>query len=95
MLHIAPLETCAGLLRGASAVLPWGAPFVLYGPFKVYGEHTSPSNAAFDADLRARNPNWGVRNLDDVIAGAAERGFAHEETVTMPANNLSVVFRRK
>ena len=95
MLHISPAEACTGLFRGAASVLPWGASFFLYGPFKVYGEHTAPSNAQFDADLRARNASWGVRNLDDVIAEAARSGFAHEETVTMPANNLSVVFRRK
>jgi hypothetical protein len=95
MLHISPPDACRGLFVGAAAVLPWGSPFFLYGPFKVYGEHTAPSNAQFDADLRKRNPAWGVRNLDDVIAEAAACGFAHEETVTMPANNLSVVFRRK
>ena len=95
MIHIAPPEACEGLLRGASTLLAWGAPLFLYGPFKVYGEHTAPSNARFDEDLRARNPTWGVRNLDDVIVRAAANGLAHEETVAMPANNLSVVFRRK
>jgi hypothetical protein len=94
MIHIAPPAACEGLLRGASALLTKGAPLFLYGPFRVGGEHTAPSNARFDEDLRARNPTWGVRNLDDVIDRAAALGFLHEETVAMPANNLSVVFRR-
>jgi hypothetical protein len=58
------------------------------------GRHTAPSNAAFDADLRARDPRWGVRDLGEVIAQARRRGLVHQETVAMPANNRSVVFRR-
>jgi SAM-dependent methyltransferase len=94
MVHIAPWEACAGLMRGAARVLPPGAPLVLYGPYRVGGEHTSPSNAAFDADLRGRDPAWGVRDLEAVVAEAAANGLAHVETVAMPANNLAVVFRR-
>ncbi|AKV04498.1 SAM-dependent methyltransferase [Labilithrix luteola] len=94
MIHIAPIEACEGLLRGASERLAPGRALVLYGPFREGGVHTAPSNASFDEGLRARNPAWGVRNLDDVVASAAAHGFVHEETVRMPANNLTVVFRR-
>ncbi len=66
----------------------------LYGPYKIGGRHTAPSNAAFDADLRARNPPWGIRDLDAVMALAENRGLSRVETVEMPANNLSVIFRR-
>jgi len=67
---------------------------VLYGPFRERGEHTAESNARFDADLRSRNPAWGVRDLDEVVRLAAEVALARVETVRMPANNLTVVFRR-
>ena len=80
--------------RGAARVLPAGGILYLYGPYKIGGRHTAPSNAAFDADLRARNPQWGIRDLGDVIALAERCGFALAETVPMPANNLSVIFRR-
>ena len=92
MIHIAPWAACLGLLEGAAELLPPGAPLVLYGPYKRGGAHTAPSNAAFDADLRARDPNWGVRDLEAVQEAAA--GFVLEEVVEMPANNLTVVFRR-
>lgn len=94
MVHIAPWAACAGLMRGAARVLPPGAPLVLYGPFRVGGEHTAPSNAAFDEDLRRRDPAWGVRDLEAVVAEASASGLSHVETVAMPANNLTVVFRR-
>ncbi|MCW5889019.1 MAG: DUF938 domain-containing protein [bacterium] len=94
MIHIAPWAACEGLVAGAGRLLPAGAPLVLYGPYRVGGAHTAPSNAAFDADLRARNPAWGVRDLDDVVAAAAPHGLRLEETVAMPANNLTVVLRR-
>jgi len=94
MVHIAPWDACAGLVRGAARTLSSGGVLYLYGPYRVGGAHTAPSNAAFDADLRARNPAWGVRELDAVLALAARHGLAHAETVPMPANNLSVVLRR-
>lgn len=94
MVHIAPWAACTGLMRGAAGVLPPGAPLVMYGPFRVGGEHTAPSNAAFDEDLRRRDPAWGVRDLEAVVAEAGAHGLAHVETVAMPANNLTVVFRR-
>lgn len=92
MIHIAPWAAWLGLLRGAARILPPGAPLILYGPFKRGGAHTAPSNAAFDDDLRARNPAWGVRDLEAVAAVA--RGFGPPEIHTMPANNLTVAFRR-
>lgn len=95
MIHIAPWSACVALMRGAAGVLPGGAPLVMYGPFKRGGEHTSPSNAAFDARLRTEDDTWGVRDLDDVASVAAQHGFALQEVVTMPANNLSVVFVRR
>ena len=72
-----------------------GGVLFLYGPYKEGGVHTAPSNEAFDASLRARNPEWGVRDLDDVKALAARHGLEFVERVAMPANNLSVVFRRR
>jgi hypothetical protein len=93
MIHISPWAATEGLLRGAARVLPADGPLVLYGPYMIAGAHTAPSNAAFDVSLRARNPDWGVRDLDQVIALAASHGLQHRETITMPANNLSVVFR--
>jgi SAM-dependent methyltransferase len=92
LLHIAPWAATLGLLRGAARLLPAGAPLFLYGPFRRGGAHTAPSNAAFDEGLRARNPAWGVRDLEAVAEAA--RGFAPPEIITMPANNLVAVFRR-
>ncbi|WP_404382220.1 DUF938 domain-containing protein [Caenispirillum salinarum] len=94
MVHISPPECTPALLEGAAAVLPEGAPLVLYGPFRIGGAHTSESNAAFDDWLKAQDPSFGIRNLDDVAALAAEHGFGPPETIQMPANNLTVVFRR-
>jgi hypothetical protein len=93
MIHIAPWAACEGLIAGAARVLPAGAILYLYGPYKIGGEHTAPTNAAFDAQLRSRDPAWGIRDLADVTALAEKRGFALAETVPMPANNLSVIFR--
>jgi len=94
MLHISPWATCAALMRGAGRCLVAGGSLVLYGPYLVDGEPAAPSNLAFDADLRARDPHWGLRRLDDVIAEAAAAGLAFERRVDMPANNLSLVFGR-
>ncbi|GAB4205685.1 MAG: DUF938 domain-containing protein [Sandaracinaceae bacterium] len=94
LIHIAPWSACLALLDGAARLLAPGARLVLYGPFRVGGVHTAPSNEAFDASLRARDPSWGVRNLDEVVVCAAERGLALRETVPMPANNLTVVLER-
>ncbi|MEO3473584.1 DUF938 domain-containing protein [Roseomonas sp. CAU 1739] len=94
MIHIAPWAATEGLMRGAAAILPPGAPLILYGPYRQGGAHTAPSNAAFDADLRARDPAWGVRDLEAVAALAGSRGFGPPTVTAMPANNLTVVFRR-
>ncbi|MGC1777666.1 MAG: DUF938 domain-containing protein [Xanthobacteraceae bacterium] len=94
MIHIAPWAACEGLIAGAARVLSSGGVLYLYGPYKIGGRHTAPSNAAFDADLRARNPAWGIRDLDAVTALAEKCGLSRIETVEMPANNLSVIFRR-
>ncbi len=93
MIHITPWECCLGLLAGASRHLAPGGMLIFYGPFRIAGEHTAPSNAAFDENLRGRDPSWGVRDLDD-IRDAAE-GFVLDERVEMPANNQILVFRRK
>lgn len=94
MIHIAPWAATLGLMRGAARLLPAGGVLCLYGPFRRKGRHTAPSNAAFDADLRASDPAWGVRDLEAVAAEAAARGFAAPAVEEMPANNLFVVFRR-
>jgi hypothetical protein len=94
MIHISPWRATQGLMAGAARVLPAGAPLYLYGPYRRHGLHTAPSNAAFDASLRARDPEWGVRDLDEVVALAAGHGLVLQRTVAMPANNLSVIFRR-
>ena len=93
MIHIAPWTAADGLFAGANCLLPAGGVLYLYGPYRLHGRHTAPSNEAFDASLRAQDPQWGVRDLDDVEALAARHGFDLSETVAMPANNLSVVFR--
>ena len=95
MIHIAPWAAAEGLMAGAERQLPAGRVLFLYGPFRERGQHTAPSNAAFDESLRARNREWGVRDLDEVAALASRHGLALEERIAMPANNLSVVFRRQ
>ncbi|MBD0274542.1 MAG: DUF938 domain-containing protein [Acetobacteraceae bacterium] len=94
MVHIAPWAATRGLMRGAARLLPAGGVLCLYGPFKRGGQHTAPSNAAFDAQLRAGDPEWGVRDLEAVADEAAARGFAPPAVEEMPANNLFVAFRR-
>jgi SAM-dependent methyltransferase len=94
MIHIAPWAACEGLIAGAARVLPAGGVLYLYGPYKIGGRHTAPSNQEFDLSLRERNPLWGIRDLADVVALAVRHGLALAETVPMPANNLSVIFRR-
>jgi SAM-dependent methyltransferase len=94
MLHIAPWSAAEGLIVGAGRVLPPAGVLYLYGPFQQSGQHTAPSNAAFDESLRARNPEWGVRDVTDVAELAGRKGLELAEQIAMPANNLSVVFRR-
>lgn len=94
MVHISPWSCCEALFDGAARIIKAHAPILIYGPFKRSGEHTAPSNAAFDQQLRAQDPHWGVRNLEDVINVAEARGFSCGVVVPMPANNLMVSFIR-
>ena len=94
MIHIAPWAAGLGLLRGAARLLPPAGPLVLYGPYRRGGRHTAPSNAAFDAGLRAQDPAWGVRDLEAVAEAALAAGFGPPAVEEMPANNLVLVFRR-
>lgn len=94
MIHISPWTATLGLMRNAGAALPPGGSLYLYGAFKRDGVHTAPSNLAFDESLRARDPAWGVRDLEAVIEVAATAGLVVADTIEMPANNLSVVLRR-
>lgn len=95
LLHIAPWVAAQGLTAGAARLLPPGGVLYLYGPYKRGGQHTSPSNEAFDASLRAQNPAWGLRDLDAVEELAASHGLALSEVIEMPANNLSLVFAKQ
>jgi hypothetical protein len=94
MIHIAPRVATEGLIRGAAHVLPPGAPLILYGPFIEPGLDTAPSNVAFDHSLRSRNPEWGLRNITEVSEMASRQGLVLHARVPMPANNLSLVYRR-
>jgi hypothetical protein len=94
MIHISPWEATEGLMRGAGRLLGAGQPLYLYGPYRRPGHALEPSNAAFDADLRLRDERWGLRDLDAVAACAEGNGLALERVVEMPANNLSVIFRK-
>jgi len=94
MIHIAPWRAAEGLFRGASKLLQPGAPLYLYGPYRRADVVTAPSNEAFDASLKSRNPEWGLRDLETVAALARDEGFSRAAITEMPANNLSVVFRR-
>lgn len=95
MIHISPWAATEGLMRGAARVLTSGQPLYLYGPYRRPGRALEPSNAAFDADLQRRDPRWGLRELDAVTACAEGNGFGLERVVDMPANNLSVIFRKR
>lgn len=94
MIHIAPWEAALGLVAGAGRIVPKGGTLYLYGPYRRGGQHTAPSNEAFDLDLRRRNPAWGVRDLEAVTTLAQAQGFGLPEIIDMPANNLSLVFKR-
>jgi hypothetical protein len=95
LIHIAPWSAALGLLRGAGAALGAGCLLYLYGAYRRGGAHTALSNAAFDRSLRAQDPAWGVRDLEAVAAAADGSGFELDEVVEMPANNLSVILRRR
>jgi SAM-dependent methyltransferase len=93
MIHISPPSATAGLLAEAGRLLPPGAPLILYGPFLRPGIETAPSNIAFDADLRRRDPRWGLRDLDTLIGQARGSGLSFDRLIEMPANNLAVILR--
>ena len=95
MIHIAPWSAAQALIRGAGAILSAGGVLFLYGPYRRDNQHTSASNEAFDAQLRARDAAWGVRDLEAVAELAAAQGFGAPQVYEMPANNLSVVFRKQ
>jgi len=94
MIHISPWEACLGLMAGAQRILPPGGVLFLYGPYKQGKQHTAPSNAAFDENLRSRNPAWGIRDQEAVTEAARNVGLTLTEVVPMPANNFSLVFSR-
>lgn len=94
MVHISPWAATEGLMRGSGRMLERGAPLILYGPYRRAGVPTAPSNEAFDLSLKARNPEWGLRELEAVEAEAAGQGLRLERVVEMPANNLTLVFRK-
>ena len=94
MIHIAPWSACLGLMSGAKRLLPVGGILYLYGPFMQGGKHTAPSNAAFDESLRSQNSEWGIRDLDAVLAIAQAQNLTIVKVYEMPANNLSVVLRK-
>jgi SAM-dependent methyltransferase len=95
LIHIAPWAATTALVAGVNSTLREGGLLYLYGPYSLHGRHTAQSNEAFDAALRAENPAWGVRDLDDVARVAQEEGLDLAETIEMPANNLSVLFRKR
>ncbi|MBB4041570.1 cyclopropane fatty-acyl-phospholipid synthase-like methyltransferase [Microvirga flocculans] len=94
MVHISPWRATEGLMAGAGQMLPIGGVLYLYGAYKESGVHTAPSNEAFDLDLKQRNPEWGIRDLEAVAGLARDHGLELIERIPMPANNLSLVFRR-
>ena len=94
LLHIAPWAVCAALMQGAARHLSGHGLLVTYGPYLVDGEPTAPSNLAFDADLRTRNPAWGLRRLADVEVQAHAVGLVLRESIALPANNRLLVWAR-
>ncbi len=94
MIHISPWAATTGLIRGAGRLLQSGSPLFLYGPFLQDGVETAQSNLDFDSDLRARDPQWGLRKVETVAEEARGQGFVLEALVPMPANNLSVILRK-
>jgi SAM-dependent methyltransferase len=91
MVHISPWACALGLLNGAARLLSAGAPLILYGPWLSYDIETAPSNLAFDADLKRRDPQWGLRSVEDFAAAAGELGLTLGQTRAMPANNMMLL----
>jgi Protein of unknown function (DUF938) len=95
MVHISPWESALGLLDGAERLLGPGAPLILYGPWLSDDAPTAPTNLEFDADLKRRNSEWGLRRVEDFAAAARQRGFGLAETRLMPANNMMLRLKRR
>ena len=95
MVHISPWASALGLIDGAGRLLPPGGPLILYGPWLKDDLPTAPSNLDFDSDLKRRDPEWGLRRVEDFQAAASERGLALVETRAMPANNMMLLLRRR
>lgn len=95
MIHIAPWEATVALFEGASQILGDAQPLITYGPYRLHGTHTAQSNASFDQSLRARNPEWGVRDIDDLQELGEETGFELGERVAMPVNNMTLIWKRR
>ncbi|MEN8195371.1 MAG: DUF938 domain-containing protein [Pseudomonadota bacterium] len=95
MIHISPWAACGGLMQGAGKLLREGGLLYLYGPYMRDGEHTAASNAAFDESLRGRNPAWGIRDMGEVAAVAGAHGMTLESVIAMPANNFSLILRKR
>lgn len=95
VIHISPWEATLGLMRGASELLTPGSVLVTYGPYRIEGTPTAPSNEAFDASLKSRNPSWGLRDLEAVAEIASRNALDLEDTIPMPANNFSLLFRKR
>jgi SAM-dependent methyltransferase len=94
MIHIAPWECALALFEGVGRVLARDGVFVLYGPFRINGVHTAPSNETFDQSLKSRDERWGVRDIDDLLPLSRKAALALRERVAMPANNQCLVFER-
>jgi hypothetical protein len=95
MVHISPWASALGLIEGAARSLGSGAPLILYGPWLKDDVRTAPSNLAFDVDLRHRDPQWGLRRVEEFAAAAAARGLDLAETRPMPANNFMLLLKRR
>ena len=95
MIHVAPWAAAEALMQGAGELLANGGILYMYGPYRRFGGHTAPSNAAFDDRLRSQNGQWGLRDMEEVERLAGEAGLSLERTAAMPANNFSLVFRRR
>ena len=95
MIHVSPWETTEALFRGAGKLLAGGSSLITYGPYRLHGQHTATSNVAFDESLRSRDARWGVRDIDQLSELGRKTGFALEERVDMPANNMTLMWTRE
>jgi hypothetical protein len=95
MVHISPWKSALGLLEGAARLLASGAPLIMYGPWLKDDIPTAESNLAFDADLKRRDPEWGLRRVEDFVVEGDGRGFRLDQTRLMPANNMMLLLRRR